>query len=71
MMIPLLPFIRDDLALDYTQAGWLVSAYLVSYGIGQLPGGWLADRIGPRTVLTIGISGVALSGLLAGLSPTY
>ena len=71
MMIPLLPFIRDNLTLDYTQAGWLVSAYLVSYGVGQLPGGWLADRIGPRTVLTIGISGVALSGLLAGLSPTY
>ncbi len=71
LLTPLLPFIRDDFALDYTQAGWLVSAFLVSYGIGQLPAGWLADRIGPRAVITIGIVGVGLSGLLVGLSPTY
>jgi len=71
MLIPLLPFIRDDFALDYTQAGWLVSAFMVSYGISQLPAGWLADRIGPSTVMTIGISGVALAGFLVGLSPTY
>jgi MFS family permease len=40
-------------------------------GICQLPGGWLADRIGPRIVVTISISGVALAGLLVGLSQTY
>jgi len=71
LLIPLLPFIRDDFALDYTQVGWLVSAFTVSYGVGQLPSGWLADRIGPRTVITIGVAGVGLSGLLVGLSPTY
>jgi len=71
LLIPLLPFIRDDFALDYTQAGWLLSAFLVSYGIGQLPAGWLADRIGSRAVITIGVVGVGLSGLLVGLSPTY
>ena len=71
LLPPLLPFIRDDFALDYTQAGWVVSAFALSYGIGQLPAGWLADRIGTRIVITIGISGVALCGLLVGLSPTY
>lgn len=71
LLPPLLPFIRDDFAIDYTQAGWLVSAFMVSYGIGQLPAGWLADRIGPRAVITIGVAGVGLFGLLAGLSPTY
>lgn len=71
LLTPLLPFIRDDFALDYTQVGWIVSAFLIAYGISQLPAGWLADRIGPRTLITIGISGVALSGLLVGLSPTY
>jgi len=44
-------------------------AYNLAYGIGQLPGGWLADRIGNRIVLTIGVAGVALTGLLIGLSP--
>ncbi len=71
LLIPLLPFIRDDFVLDYTQVGWLVSAFTVAYGIGQLPAGWLADRIGSRAVITMGVVGVGLSGLLVGLSPTY
>jgi len=69
--VPLLPFIRDDFTLDYTQSGLVISAFFLSSGISQLPGGWLADRIGPRILITIGISGVALAGLLVGLSQTY
>ncbi len=69
--VPLLPFIRNDFALDYTQAGLVISVFNLSYGISQLPAGWLADRIGPRIMLTIGICGVALAGLLVGLSQTY
>jgi MFS family permease len=69
--VPLLPFIRKDFALNYTQAGLVISVFNLSYGIGQLPGGWLADRIGPRIMITIGICGVALAGFLVGLSQTY
>ena len=71
LLQPLLPLIRDDFKLDYTQAGWVVSAFTLAYGISQLPAGWLADRIGARLLITIGISGVAVSGLLVGLSPSY
>lgn len=66
-----MPYIRDEFALNYTQVGWLVAAFSLAYGISQLPGGWLADRIGPRIMLTIGVAGVAVVGLLIGLSPTY
>jgi MFS family permease len=69
--VPLLPLIRDEFALNYTQAGWLTSAFLLAYGVSQLPGGWLADRISPRLLVTIGISGVSLAGLMAGLAPNY
>ena len=69
--IPLLPLIRDDFALDYTQSGLVTSAFNLPYGICQLPGGWLADRIGPRILITIGICGVALAGFLVGFSQTY
>ena len=69
--VPLLPLIRDDFALDYTQSGLVLSAFTLSYGVSQLLGGWLADRIGPRILITIGICGVALGGLLVGLSQTY
>lgn len=67
----MLPLIRDDFNLDYTRAGWVVSAFTLAYGISQLPAGWLADRIGARLLIAIGISGVALCGILAGISPNY
>ncbi|MDH4264605.1 MAG: MFS transporter [Deltaproteobacteria bacterium] len=69
--IPLLPMIRSDFSLDYTQSGWVVSAFSLSYGFGQLPAGWLTDRIGPRLMITIGICGVALAGFFVGLSQTF
>ena len=69
--VPLLPMIRTDFALNYTQSGLLISAFSLSYGIGQIPAGWLADRIGPRILITMGISGVAVAGLFVGLSPAY
>jgi MFS family permease len=69
--VPLLPMIRSDFSLDYTQSGFVISAFMLSYGIGQLPAGFLADRIGPRILITTGILGVAVAGLLVGLSHTY
>jgi len=69
--VPLLPFIRKDFGLDYTQSSLVITAFALAYGIGQLPAGWLADRIGPRILITIGICGVALVGVLVGFSQTY
>jgi MFS family permease len=67
----LLPFIRRDFGLNYTQSGIVATAFSLSYGFGQLPAGWLADRIGRRTLLMVGILGVALAGFLIGISNTY
>ena len=69
--VPLLPFIRNEFAMDYTQAGMVTLVFSLAYGIGQLPAGWLADRISRRIMITVGICGVALAGLLVGLSQTY
>ncbi len=69
--IPLSPMIRSDFALDYTQAGLVISAFNLAYGLGQLPAGWLADRLGPRLMMTIGICGVAWAGFLVGLSHSF
>lgn len=71
LLVPLMPLIRDEFALDYTKSGLLLSVFTLSYGISQLPAGWLADRIGARILITIAICGVALAGLLVGLSQTY
>jgi len=68
---PLMPMIRSEFGLDYTQSGFVLSAFGLAYGIGQLPSGWLADHIGRRIMITVGILGVAVCGLLIGLSSTY
>lgn len=71
LLTPLLPFIRDEFVLDYTQAGWLLAAYYWAYGVSQVPAGYLSNKIGLRLIMTIGISGVALVGILIGISPSY
>ena len=71
LLVPLSPLIRNEFNLDYTQSGLLYSSFILSYGISQLPAGWLADRLGPRPLLFLSISGVAFAGLLVGLSQTY
>ena len=49
----------------------MLFAYNIAYGISQLPAGWAADRLGPRIMLTVGVAGVAVAGLLIGLAPSY
>ncbi len=71
LLPPLLPFIRRGFSLSYTQAGGLISAHSIAYGISQFPAGLIADRVGSRTLLTIGVAGAALAGLLIGFSPNY
>ena len=41
--------------LSNVQLGWVFSAFLVGYALFQTPAGWLADRFGPRRVLTTGV----------------
>lgn len=72
LLVALLPFIREDLALNYFQAGLLVSAYSVTSGISQIFGGWVGDRIKRRWItISMGLTGVGISGLVAGLMPSY
>jgi len=69
--VPLLPYIRDDFNLNYTKSALVTSAFSLSYGVGQLPAGWMADRLGPRSLITVGILGVAVVGTFVGFSQTY
>ena len=47
--------IAAEYHLSHIQLGWIFSAFLVGYALFQTPGGWLADRLGPRRVLTAGV----------------
>ncbi len=62
--------ISSDLGLSNTQMGWVLSAFALGYALFQTPSGLLADRFGPRRVLTgvvtfwsvfTGLTGAALN----------
>lgn len=57
--------ITSDLQLSDTQFGWVLSAFALGYALLQTPAGALADRFGPRTVLS-GV--VAFWSLFTGLT---
>ncbi len=43
--------ITKEFGLTATQTGMLISSFLLSFLIMQIPGGWFADKFGPRKVL--------------------
>ncbi len=71
LLLPLIPFIRNEFGLNYAQSGIVTSAFTIAYGIAQLPAGWLADRVGSSYLLLTGITGVAIAGAAVGLSPGF
>lgn len=67
----LLPLIREDLDLNFTQAGMLSAAGMLSYALAQIPSGYYADRFGPRRLFFIGMLGWSVLSLLFGLSHAF
>ncbi len=45
------PDIQSDLGLTKEQMGVVFSAFILAYGLFEIPGGWLSDKLGPRRVL--------------------
>jgi MFS transporter, ACS family, glucarate transporter len=64
------PAIAGEFHLTNQQLGWIFSAFILGYALFQAPGGALADKIGPRKALTIGVIwwGV-FTALITAISP--
>ena len=58
----LLPHLRAAYGLTLTTAGLLLTVLWIAYGLGQLPGGVLADWVGERLLLIL--SSVIAAGVL-------
>lgn len=63
-----LAIIKEELAISYTLSGALMSSYFVGYTIGQIPWGYLADRVGSRRAMIMSVIGIASSTVLFGLA---
>src|SRR5262245_21984149 len=67
------PYLKRDLGLNDEQMGYLAAVWLVAYGLFQVPGGLLGDRLGARHLLTALVLGWSLTlgavALTAALPP--
>jgi len=46
------PRIQEYLGIGPQQWGWVVGVFAIAYAGFEIPGGWMADRFGPRITLT-------------------
>lgn len=47
--------ISEEFAISNVRLGLVFSTFLFGYALFQTPAGWLADRFGPRRMLTLGV----------------
>ena len=63
--------LMEALALDNTEVGTLMSAFGVTAMLSYFPGGWLADRVSPRKLLTLSLLSSGGAGLYFATFPPY
>lgn len=61
--------IMPEYGLSEVQVGLLYTVYTLAYTLFTLPGGWLADRIGPRKLLTAALFWWSVFTALTAVAP--
>lgn len=51
-----LPAVSKDFNLAPTEMGVVISAFFIGYSIMQIPGGWLSDHFGSKTVILVALT---------------
>ena len=67
----ILPDIAEDLSVDTGQLSWLMTGFLLIYGIAIPFYGRLADRYGARPLFLLGLGIFSVGGLLSALAPNF
>jgi ACS family D-galactonate transporter-like MFS transporter len=66
------PLLKDELHLSASQLGVLLSAFFWTYGLMQIPAGWLVDRFDVKWVFGVGFfvwsAATAVTGTLHGFA---
>ena len=65
------PAVMDTFAIAKQELAHIDTAYLAAYAIGQFTWGFVADRVGPRRVIGIGMLATAACSVAFGLSGTF
>ncbi|MGA2287217.1 MFS transporter [Bradyrhizobium sp.] len=72
MVLPMLfPFLKQRLGVGYIELGFALTVFAIVSGLTQAPMGYLADHIGARKILLVGLTLGGLALILLGLHPSY
>jgi len=71
LLAPLLPFVRADYHVSYTEIGFAFAAFNVVSAALQTPAGFLVDWLGVRTLLIGGLAIGATAFTIVGLVDSY
>jgi MFS family permease len=63
--------IRQEFGISATAIGGLGSAWALTYGLAQLPSGYLLDRIGPKVLVGVAMVAWSLCQAAGGLASSY
>lgn len=63
-----LPFIGAEFKLDESGLGLLLSVFFAGYALIQLPGGWIADKVGTRKTVLFSVAMFAIFSAATGLA---
>ena len=68
---PLVPVLRHELGLSYTDFGFALTVFGLAAGLGQIPVGFMVDWLGGRVLLIVGmaVQGAAIASI--GLVDSY
>ena len=70
-VVVVLPDIAADLSVDTGQLSWLMTGFLLIYGIAIPFYGRLADRYGARPLFLLGVAVFSAGSLFSALAPTF
>src|SRR6202167_5754055 len=71
-VLPMLfPFLKQQLGVGYIELGFALTVFAVVSGLTQAPIGYLADHIGARKILLMGLTLGGLALIMLGLHLSY
>lgn len=70
-LAPLMPFVRDEYHVTYTEIGLAFAVFNIVTAIFQTPAGFLVDHLGARVLLTVGLAIGATTFVTAGLVDSF
>src|ERR1700719_123333 len=71
-VLPMLfPFLKEKLGVGYIELGFALTVFAITSGLTQAPIAYLADHIGARKILLMGLTLGGLALIMLGLHLSY